>query len=136
MTEARGWVRNSGNMTAFIMAAVFVLALAAEAAGSETTIGRWCDRMVPNMPKHNGTMAIVITNDGKVVLKSKFNDGSSIINELREAPGGIYVAIGSSSGDKYRVIPSTGNLQLLDNDGLVRVATRLENTPQRNECSQ
>ena len=99
------------------------------------TIGRWCDRMIPNQPKYNRTMAIVITNDGKTMLKSKFSDGSSSTNELREAAGNIYEKIGSGSGDKYRIVPSTGALQLLDEDGLIRVASRLENTPQRNECS-
>ena len=118
-----------------ILVAGVSLPLVTDAAESETTIGRWCDRMLPNLSKYNGTMAIVIANDGKVVLKSKFNDGSSSINELRETAGSIYEKIGSGSGDKYRIVPSTGNLQLLDKDGLIRIATRLENTPQRNECS-
>ena len=90
--------------------------------------------MIPSNPQYNRTMTIVITNDGKVVLQSAFNDGSSSVNELRETPSGIYEKIGSSWGDKYRVVPSSGDLQLLDDDGLVRVARRLENTPQRNEC--
>jgi hypothetical protein len=81
-------------------------------------------------------MAIVVANDGKVVLKSKFGDGSSKTSELREVAGGIYEQIGSAFGDKYRIIPSSGNLQLLDKDGLVRVATRLENVPQIGECSK
>ena len=123
-------------MKAVIIVAMFVLAFATDAAEGETTIGRWCDRMIPNVPKYNYIMAIVITNDGKVMLKSKFNDGSSSINELREAAGNIYEEIGSSYGDKYRIVPSTGNLQLLDEDNLIRVATRLENTPQSNECSR
>ena len=135
MTGILRWVRNRGSMTAMILVIGFLLPLITDAAGSETTIGRWCDRMLPNLSKHNQTMAIVIANDGKVVLKSNFNDGSSSINELRETAGSIYEKIGSNFGDKYRVVPSTGNLQLLDKDGLIRVATRLENTPQRNECS-
>ena len=51
------------------------------------TIGRWCDRMILNQPKYNRTMAIVITNDGKTMLKSKFSDGSSSTNELRGSSG-------------------------------------------------
>ena len=70
----------------------------------------------------------------RVVLRSKFNDGSSSVQELREAAGSIYVKIGSHTGDKYRIVPNTGDLQLLDNDGLIRMATRLENSPQINEC--
>ena len=127
--------RNWGNMTALIMATVFVLALAADAAAGETTIGRWCDRMIPNLSNYNRTMAIAIADNGTVVLKSNFKDGSSNMNELREVAGSIYEKIGSGPGDKYRIVPSTGDLQLLDRDGLIRVATRLENTPQSNECS-
>ena len=120
---------------AMVLVTGFLLPLVTDVAGSETTIGRWCDRLIPNLSEYNRTMAIVIANDGKVVLESKFNDGSSSINELRETAGSIYEKFGSSSGDKYRIVPSTGNLQLLDKDGLIRVATRLENTPKRNECS-
>ena len=134
MTGAGRCTRSSGSMTVVFMTAAIVMALATDAAGGETTIGRWCDRMIPNMSKYNRTMAIVIGNDGKVVLKSKFKDGSSRMNELREAAGSIYEKIGSSSGDKYRIVPNTGDLQLLDNDGLIRVATRLEITPKSNEC--
>ena len=90
--------------------------------------------MIPNLPEYNTVMVIVITGDGKVVLKSKFSDGSSSITELREIMGNIYEQIGSDHGDKYRIVPSSGDLQLLDDDGLIRVARRLENTPQSKEC--
>lgn len=119
------------------MMIVVVMILSVPAiAQSETTIGRWCDHMLPNMPKFNYVMAIVVGDDGKVILRSKFGDGSSGTSQLREAGGGIYEMVKSGSGDKYRIIPSTGDLQLLDNDGLVRVATRLENTPKSGECSK
>lgn len=121
-------------MRALTLAAGFLLALTTNAAGTELVIGRWCDRMIPNLPQYNSTMAIII-NDGKAVLKSKFNDGSSSIRELREATGSIYEIIGSGFGEKYRIVPGSGDLQLIDEDGLIRVATRLENTPQSNECS-
>ena len=103
-------------------------------AHAETTIGRWCDKQIPTMPKYNGIMAIVITDDGAVELRTRWGDGSSLVIKLSEQGGGIYAAVGSSSGDKYRVVPADGNLQLLDNDGLIRVAIRLENTPQPGEC--
>ena len=63
-------------MKVIIIAAVFVLTFATDMTADETTIGRWCDRMVPNMPKHNQPMAIVITDGGKVMLKSSFGDFS------------------------------------------------------------
>jgi hypothetical protein len=103
-------------------------------AHAETTVGRWCDKQIPTMPKYNGILAIVITDDGAVELRTRWGDGSSLVTKLSEQSGGIYAAVGSSSGDKYRVVPADGNLQLLDNDGLIRVAIRLENTPQPGDC--
>ena len=123
-------------MKAVIIAAVLMWAFATEVAGGETTIGRWCDQMIPNIPEYDSILSIVITDNGEVVLKPRYGDGSSGEYELRGKAGSIYERIGSSSGDKYRIVPSTGNLQLLDDDGLIRVARRLENTPQTNECSR
>lgn len=134
MIKLLDYVRFPSRMTSAMMTAVLSLTLAMDAVASETTIGRWCDRMIPNNSKYNRTMAIVITSSGNLVLKSNFNDGSSSMNELREAPAGVYEKVESSSGDKYRIVQNTGDLQLLDNDGLVRIAVRLENSPQRNEC--
>jgi len=82
--------------------------------------------MIPNMPKYDRIIEILIKDDGAVVLISKSQDGTSSTRELRERPGGIYELVGSRSGDKYRIIPADGNLQLLDNDGLIRVARRVE----------
>jgi len=115
------------------VAAAFVLTLSG-AVHAETTIGRWCDKMLPTMPQYNGIMEIVITDSGAIELRTRYGDGSNAVSVLNEQPGGIYAAVGSGSGDKYRVVPSDGNLQLMDNDGLIRVATRLENTPKPGEC--
>ena len=123
-------------MTTVVITIAFVLAFAmGDGVADESTIGRWCDRMIPNMPKYNRTMAIVISNDGRTLLRAEFGDGSSSTNELRETAGNIYEKIGSATGDKYRIVMSTGDLQLLDQDGLIRVAVRLENTPRSGECS-
>jgi hypothetical protein len=103
-------------------------------ATAETTIGRWCDKMVPTMSKYNYVMAIVITDEGKVVLRSRYNDGSSGEDMLREIGGGIYATIDNRFGEKYRIVPNNGELQLIDNDGLIRIASRLENKPQPGEC--
>ena len=65
-----------------IIAAVFVLTFATDMTADETTIGRWCDRMVPNMPKHNQTMAIVITDGAKVMLKSSFGQLARVLGDL------------------------------------------------------
>ena len=101
---------------------------------AETTIGRWCDKMLPTMPQYNGIMEIVVTDDGAIELRTRYGDGSSAISKLVEGRGGIYEDAESTHGDKFRIVPADGNLQLLDNDGLIRVATRLENTPQPGDC--
>ena len=114
---------------------VGIACLYMQPASAETVIGRWCDKMVPNLPQFNSVMTIMITDEGKVELRLKFNDGSATEVELMEAAGGVYETVGDS-GDKYRIVPNTGNLQLLDDDGLISIATRLENTPQSEECSR
>ena len=86
------------------------------------------------MPQYNAIQEIVIANDGKVLLRIAFGDGSSAERELRERAGNIFEQIGSAHGDKYRIVPSTGDLHLLDYDGWIRVATRLANTQQDDEC--
>ena len=116
----------------FVVVAFFFMN---QSAYGETTIGRWCDRMVPNLPKFNRIMTIVVKNDGRLLLRSNFRDGSLRVRQLKELGGSIYKIIKSPTGDKYRIVPSTGNIQILDNDGLVRTATRLENKPKDAECS-
>ena len=121
-------------MAMVIMIVAFILAFAISSVADESIIGRWCDRMIPNMPKYNRTMTIVVADEDRVWLRSEFGDGSSSVNELRETRGGVYEKIESAAGDKYRIVSNTGDLQLLDQDGLIRVAARLENIPQTNEC--
>jgi hypothetical protein len=113
-----------------IISACFAFASLARA---ETTIGRWCDRAVPSAPTYNRIIAIVATDDGQVELRATFADGSSNTERLEEV-GEIYEKTNSASGDRYRIVGTTGNLQLIDNDGLIRTATRLENVPTAGEC--
>lgn len=95
-------------------------------------------RLRDQLAKHGAVDRAKSTNraliSGGIALRSNFNDGSSSLHVLRELRGNVYAKIGSRTGDKYRIVPSTGDLQLLDNDGLIRVASRLENFPQANEC--
>jgi len=90
--------------------------------------------MVPNMPELNGKITFVANAKGKMEVHTKFGDGSISKEPLRERPGGIYEIVSSHTGDKFRIVPNTGELQILDNDGLIRIAKRLENTPKSGEC--
>lgn len=113
---------------------VGVLMLMCETSSADTTIGRWCDRWGTAYKSHR-IMTLTIRDDGQIVLFSEFGDGSSLLDGIRERPNGIFEKIGSPYGDKYRIVPSDGNLQLLDDDGLIRVASRLESAPRSGECS-
>lgn len=105
-----------------------------QTAQAGTTVGRWCDRMIPSMSQYNTVMEIVITDSGDVELRSSSADGSSSTVALDEQSGGIYRQVDSHTGDRYRIVLSDGNLQLLDDGGIIRVARRLENIPQADEC--
>ena len=117
-----------------MLCAVTIGLVAAPAVFAEKTIGRWCDRMIPNMPKYNHIMTIVETDDGKCVLRSKFGDGSSSTSQLIRQDERTFAQVDSASGDKYRIEATTRKLELLDRDGLIRVATPLGNTPRSGEC--
>lgn len=121
-------------LRALVCVVVMAALIGSGEARADTVLGRWCDKMIPAMPKYNAVLTIVITNDGTAEIRSKFGDGSSGTNALREATGGFYEKIGSGVGEKYRVVPTTGNLQLIDNDGLIRIAVRLENKPRDGDC--
>lgn len=100
----------------------------------QTVIGRWCDRMVPAMPKYNQTMTIRTNNDGDLELYSTFGDGSKTTAMLVEKPSGTFLKKGSTHGDKYRIAQNNGDLRLFDNDGFIRSASRLGNNPVFDEC--
>ncbi|MBB4193035.1 hypothetical protein GGE45_001620 [Rhizobium aethiopicum] len=102
--------------------------IAAPAMPAEITIGRWCDRMLPNLPRYNRTIEIVIFEAHTPIGRNSFADGSTNEQMLEELGGDFYAVSESPSpsGDRYRVVASSGDLQLLDEDGIVRTARRLE----------
>ncbi|ANL28656.1 hypothetical protein AMC90_CH02857 [Rhizobium phaseoli] len=114
----------------------FVLAdlIAAPAMPAEITIGRWCDRMLPSIPEYNRMIEIVISEANTPIARNSFADGSTNEQMLEELGGDLYAVSDSPSGDRYRVVASSGDLQLLDEDGVIRTARRLENTPRDGEC--
>ena len=77
------------------VAAALVLMLSG-AVHAETTIGRWCDKMLPTMPQYNGIMEIVITDSGAIELRTRYGDGSNVVSVLNEQSGGIYADVEST----------------------------------------
>ena len=116
----------------FVATLLLAATFSADAA-AETMVGRWCDRSIPNLPVGDRIMTIVVRDNGNVDVVSTFRNSAPLVQRLREQRGSVYSIVGSSSGDRMR-ITAPGNLQLLDNDGLIREANRLENTPRPREC--
>jgi len=92
--------------------------------------------MIPGNPDFVGVITNVVADQGGTEVGSEFADASNLVRELREASGGIFEVVDSGSGDRCRIVPNSGQLQLLDNDGLIRIAKRLENTQQFGDCIQ
>ncbi len=130
-------VQRSNKLAGGILIIGLVLWIAcANSATAETILGRWCDKMVPNNPSFWSVIIIEVQDNGDLAAIVNHRDGSVNESVLEEVGGDVMTVVGSSSGDKYRVVPSTGSLQLLDNDGFIRSAQRLENTPHAGECGE
>jgi hypothetical protein len=114
----------------FVIAALFA-GLSIEAVADELVIGRWCDRMAPGL---SAIMQISADNSGSVGMRVSYSDGSGAEFALDELGAEVYAEPDNSWGERYRIVPATGELQLLDDDGLIRTASRLENTPRDGEC--
>ena len=97
------------------------------ASETVTVVGRWCDRMLPGSPRHNGVMSIAIGSDGSPRLRIEYPDGSELNRQLLEEAGSVYFAENSEARDHYRIVPSMGNLQLINGDDLIRDAARSKN---------
>lgn len=96
-------------------------------------LGRWCDVMVPtgNM---NRVITIILSKKGIPEAKVKYFDGSAGNYQLTDLGNGMFKVNGRDSGDKYRIVPNNGELQLLDNDGFIRTARRLETSSKSGDC--
>ncbi len=84
---------------AAVFAATALLVIIASPSKSDTVLGRWCDKMLPALPKYNRVLAIVVTDEGNVEAQSQFAHGSNLVNNLKETSGGFFEVIDSSSGD-------------------------------------
>ena len=102
---------------------------------ADSVVGRWCDKPLAGVPALNGVMEIVVIDDDRVELRVSYGDGSSKVTKLTQESATVYAEIDNQFGQKYKIVSSDGNLQLLDQDGLIRVTVRLENTKQEGECS-
>lgn len=103
-------------------------------AEKQHIFGRWCDSILPNTNKMNRIITISLSKKGIPEAVVKYFDGSVGNEELTDLGNGMFGIKGSPSGDKYRIVPNNGELQMLDNDGFIRTARRLETSPHLGDC--
>ena len=99
------------------------LVLAQAAPADHQIIGRWIDES-----PYVGSRITILSGDGKLFGEQIFKDGSSFKRELveKQSPlGRRFDRVDSRTGDHW-VITSNGNLQLRDNDGLIRTAKEVK----------
>lgn len=85
-------------------------------------IGKWCDETV------GGAVIAIYRENGKLHFGEEFSDGSSLKFEAVERPsklGRRFQDSDRSAGGDYYVIDGQGNLQLRDEEGLIRTAARV-----------
>ncbi|HVU13860.1 MAG TPA: hypothetical protein VHD90_21430 [Phototrophicaceae bacterium] len=115
-----------------LFAVCFTLPISPQA---DAIVGRWCDLSTPGHPLGADRIMTIRNRDaGAVELDSTFRDGSHLTQRLTERANATFAVVDSPSHDLLRIVQSTGNLQLLDDDGFIREARRLGNTPRRDEC--
>ena len=96
---------------------------------AETIIGRWCAKPLPSHPSLVREITIKIDKHGRTVVISIFGDRKQadrappIVEPLSKGGRNYFRVRGSPSGDSFRIAPS-GDLQLIDSDGLIGIARR------------
>ena len=111
----------------FALAAVFFTT----AAGADTVIGRWCDRVDPQEPYRNRILKISERGDGSAELAAFVGTNPPIKIPLQKV-GDVYRAVDEER--RYQILPGDGDLQLFDANGPTRQATRLTKYPKLREC--
>lgn len=99
---------------------------------SVQVIGRWCDKLVPTMPATWSIYTIRRHPGGNVDLHLSAGDGSEGTFELVEEGIGNFRR--ADNTDRFRIIESSGDLEVSDANGFIGGARRLENRPQSGEC--
>ena len=99
-------------------------------ARADTQVGRWCSKPLPTLPIANSVITIREIDGTKATIHMSFGDGSELEYELYII-GDWYESVGNS--DKYTILDS-GDLGVYDDQGYIRTATKLGNTPRQGEC--
>lgn len=100
-------------------------------SSSTTTLGRWCDEWF------EGFRSIIIIEehgDGRFQALLTFPDGDTEEKELVESANLVFLVEDSEHGDRYRIVPTTGALEVLNIDGLVSTARPMSPGAEDDDC--
>ena len=94
----------------------------APAPAKREMVGRWLDEI-----PYASSRITIFHEGGKLYVERKFTDGSSLKKELvekRSPLGRRFDQVGGATAGDHWILDSRGNLQLHDNDGLIRTGKR------------
>ena len=91
--------------------------------------------MLPGDPDVDRIVTIAADGGGQVVATVRYHRSPEATRVLSRAPSGVCRNVDSTFGDRYRIVPHAGDLQLRDNARPMRPATRLDDTLARGECA-
>ena len=94
----------------------------APAPAKREIVGRWLDEI-----PYASSRITIFHEGGKLYVEQKFTDGSSLKKELvekRSPLGRRFDQVGGATAGDHWILDSRGNLQLHDNDGLIRTAKK------------
>ncbi len=111
--------------------AIGSLCLSAGCSAGATTVGRWCDEWFPGFISE---ITIQSFSDGRIEALLEFSDGSTEVRNLIESANLVYLVEDSEHGDRYRILPTTGELEVYDNEGLISTARPLSADPTAGDC--
>ncbi|NMG39841.1 hypothetical protein GRZ55_11355 [Chelativorans sp. ZYF759] len=106
---------------------VLALSVAASSAQGGALVGQWCDRPLEAMASLDSVMRIEIRESGPVLVD--LFRGSAREVDLRDQGEGVFVEAG---GDGYRI--AGADLELFDEMGVIRTASRMDDDAAEEEC--
>ncbi|MCK5040987.1 MAG: hypothetical protein KAR62_01775 [Sphingomonadales bacterium] len=107
-------------ITVITVITVITLASISTHASASTVLGNWCWTMIPNDETTNIDFSIIVNEQNKTYLLIGKEDTEGAL--LRSIGRGIYEKVGDILEEKFRIVPNTGSLELIDNYGLIGTA--------------
>ena len=111
--------------------AIASLCFAAGCSATPTTLGRWCDEWFPGF---RAEITIQSFDDGRLQALLTFSDGGTEVQNLVESANLVFFVEDSEYSDRYRILPTTGELEVIDVEGIISIARPMSSNPRADDC--